>query len=91
MAYYYSDPARASMPHALPDVEVFHHTHGIVIAMDDDSLPALPTGWYWWTCFPGCLPDGEPIGPYPTEAAALADATVQPEETDYPATIGMPK
>jgi hypothetical protein len=23
-------------------------------------------GWYWWSCFPGCLPDSPPIGPYDT-------------------------
>ena len=27
-------------------------------------------GWFWWTC----LPDGEPHGPFETEAEALADA-----------------
>lgn len=31
-------------------------------------------GWYWWTCFPGCLPDSDPIGPFATESDALADA-----------------
>jgi hypothetical protein len=31
-------------------------------------------GWYWQACFPGCLPDGEPSGPFETEAEALADA-----------------
>lgn len=31
-------------------------------------------GWYWQACFPGCLPDGDPIGPFATEAEALADA-----------------
>lgn len=31
-------------------------------------------GWYWWPCFPGCVPDGEAIGPFDSEAAALADA-----------------
>lgn len=31
-------------------------------------------GWYWWSCFPGCLPDSEPFGPFETEAEALADA-----------------
>lgn len=30
--------------------------------------------WYWWACFPGCLPDSEPSGPFDTEAEALADA-----------------
>ncbi len=31
-------------------------------------------GWYWWACFPGCLPEGDPNGPFETEADALADA-----------------
>jgi hypothetical protein len=74
MAYYYSDPARADMPNTLPDVEVFYHTQNSPIALDDETGESLPTGWYWWSCFPGCLPDGEPTGPYPTEAEALADA-----------------
>lgn len=29
--------------------------------------------WYWF-CFPGCMPDSDPIGPFATEAEALADA-----------------
>ena len=33
------------------------------------------TGHYWyWACFAGCLPDSEPIGPFVTEAEAIADA-----------------
>ena len=31
-------------------------------------------GYFWWSCFPGCLPDGDPVGPFETEAEALADA-----------------
>lgn len=27
-------------------------------------------GWFYWSCFPGCLPDGPPMGPYPTRAEA---------------------
>ena len=34
----------------------------------------LPAGFYWWACFPGCLPDGEPCGPYGTEEEAVQDA-----------------
>ena len=43
-------------------------------------------GWYWWTCLPGCLPDSEPIGPFDTEAEALADAQQDCEEIDIEAT-----
>jgi hypothetical protein len=35
---------------------------------------AMAPGWYWWSCFPGCMPDSEPCGPFATEAAALEDA-----------------
>jgi hypothetical protein len=31
-------------------------------------------GWYWWSCFPGRLPDGPANGPFATHAKALADA-----------------
>lgn len=31
-------------------------------------------GWYWWACWPGCLPDSDPSGPFATEAEAIADA-----------------
>jgi hypothetical protein len=41
---------------------------------DDADGDCRGTGWYWWPCSPGCLPDGEPVGPFDTEAEALADA-----------------
>ena len=31
-------------------------------------------GWYWWPCFPDCLPDGDPIGPFDSEQQATTDA-----------------
>lgn len=31
-------------------------------------------GWYWWSCWPGCLPDGDPSGPFPTAEGAYLDA-----------------
>jgi len=31
-------------------------------------------GWYWVAEFPGCLPDGEPAGPFNTSAEAYRDA-----------------
>jgi hypothetical protein len=40
----------------------------------DSSHAANHVGWYWQSCFPGCLPDGEPNGPFATEEEALADA-----------------
>ena len=31
-------------------------------------------GWFWWSCFPGCLPDSPAIGPFASYAEALKDA-----------------
>ena len=83
----YSDPSRESDPHALPDVEVFEITlgtsgqkyiNGEYVCNPDGEL--LEPGWYWWPCFPGCLPDSDPIGPFDTEEEALADAQLGAEE-----------
>ena len=32
------------------------------------------SGWYWWSCFPGCMPDGEKMGPFATSSQAYDDA-----------------
>lgn len=34
-------------------------------------------GFMWAVCFPGCLPDSEWSGPFPSYAEALADAREQ--------------
>jgi len=31
-------------------------------------------GWYWQACFPGCLPDSDPVGPFTSYSEALTDA-----------------
>lgn len=31
-------------------------------------------GWFWWSCFPGCMPGSCAEGPFETHALALADA-----------------
>lgn len=78
MAQAYSDPTRESDPHALPDIEVFYLAKENVHSAGDESAEyfsaAHEPGWYWWSCFPGCLPDSDPNGPFATEAEALADA-----------------
>jgi len=77
MTQAYSDPTRADDPHALPNIEVFYMSDQFS-AQDDIAFSHIvgyaDAGWYWWACFPGCLPDGDPIGPFHTEADALADA-----------------
>ena len=79
MTQSYSDPTRESDPYALPDVEVFYVSQLEV----NDNLENLDhadeniiteAGWYWWSCFPGCMPDSDPFGAFATEAEALEDA-----------------
>jgi hypothetical protein len=93
----YSDPKRETDAHALPDIEVFHHEHAKreLCALNaghkaemygecitDDEGDCLGSGWYWWSCFPGCLPDGEASGPFETRELALADAREGIEDED---------
>jgi hypothetical protein len=33
--------------------------------------------WYWWSCYPGYLPDGDAFGPFPTSYRALKDAILR--------------
>ncbi len=46
----------------------------------DESYPVEPgvepwePGYYWQACFPGCLPDGEPVGPFDSEDEAIEAA-----------------
>jgi hypothetical protein len=58
-------------------VEVFYHGdhaphHDGTPAVDDE--PAMEAGWYWWTCFPGCMPESDPHGPFDCEDDAITDA-----------------
>jgi len=31
-------------------------------------------GWFYYWSFPGCLPEGDPVGPFPNEPAAILAA-----------------
>ena len=42
--------------------------------IDLDYQEAEPSGWYWWSCFAGCLPDGEKVGPFASSEQAYDDA-----------------
>lgn len=79
----YSNPKRAEDPYALPDVEVWYIGKRTLrqcpLCYDEQDQEMHEhteshLGWYWQSCFPGCLPDSEPNGPFATEAEALADA-----------------
>lgn len=87
MARHYSNPKRADDPYALPDVETFRVTARTDTGLcpcdgrryeegvtTPNSHGPQCYGWYWQACFPGCLPGSDPVGPFATEADALADA-----------------
>jgi len=79
MTQVYSNPERENDTHALPDVEVFAVSPMEAIYNQQNADHAneytiFEPGWYWWACFPGCLPDSAPFGPFETEAEAEADA-----------------
>ena len=65
----YSNPERENDKYALPDIEVFYQNEWL---NDDGTM--TEQGFYYWYCFPGCLPDSEPIGPFDTEQEAIDDA-----------------
>jgi hypothetical protein len=76
MTQIYFNPKRESDPYALPDGEVFYHDSSVntIFENGESSHFGMPTGWYWWPCYPGCLPDSPPQGPFATEAEAIKDA-----------------
>jgi hypothetical protein len=111
MGQEYSDPKRASDPHALPDIEVFQLSAREVAERDEDLIrewmkkheyrlasmnrgvlekmfdamieaESIQGGYFYWFCFPGCLPNSEPIGPFETYQQALDDARQFPPSDD---------
>lgn len=74
MTLFYSDPSREDDAYALPDCEVFYIEDGETYATTDSDGEPLASGWYYWFCLPGCMPDSDPIGPFTTEEEAIADA-----------------
>ena len=38
------------------------------------DVEASEASFYWQSGFPGCIPDSDAIGPFQTEADAIADA-----------------
>jgi len=69
---------RISIDHAATlacehNLEIFQVPEDYQLTEDEDGC-AYHDGWYWWPCSPGCLPKGEPIGPFDTEYDASVDA-----------------
>ena len=73
MTQVYSVPSREEEPHSLPDCEVFY-VDDLDVEDDETVFYQREPGWYWWACFPGCLPDSDPIGPFASEREAIEDA-----------------
>ena len=71
-----SDPRRRTAYEPLHDidpqtgasVEVFYADCALARSFGRDS------GWFWWTCQSGFLPDGKPTGPFATSYGAYRDA-----------------
>ena len=76
MSQYYSDESREEETYSLPNVEIFYAHKGELETEDGEKLGK---GWYFWYCFPGCMPEGDPMGPYATEEEA---ETAMREEND---------
>lgn len=54
-------------------VELDSQQPGTCFWNPDDEGPIGP-GWFYWCCLPGCLPEGDPIGPFKTQKEATLDA-----------------
>lgn len=56
--------------------ETFELTAATIAAegLTDEEGDAREPGFYWWACFPGCMPDGDAVGPFTTEEEAIRDA-----------------
>lgn len=76
MSQFYSDESRKTEKYALPDCEVFYRSTEQNIAdgwLEEETHEPFPSGWYYWYCLPGCLPDGEAQGPFDSEQDAIDD------------------
>ena len=75
MTQFYSDASRESAPTSLPDCETVYCSPRYCEQYSQDNPgDTLEPGWYFWFCFPGCLPDSDLIGPYASEREAIEAA-----------------
>jgi hypothetical protein len=107
--YAYSNPARETDPHAIPDLTIFELTAEEVVPMYEDEVSdymacfefrmasmdsrvrekmyatmieelGIKGGWFYQYCFPGCLPDSDPVGPF--ASPQLAEKAAQDEAAE---------
>ena len=67
MSFHQFTPADGSEPFG--SFEVFYDIEALTLTGKE-----VNPGFYWQSGFPGCLPDGDAVGPFQTEAEAIADA-----------------
>lgn len=88
----YSNPKREADSASLPNIEYWYHDpadhenrNSFCIGneeMETDGEGCPGPGWYWWSCFPGCTPDGEANGPFATEEECIADFQDEQDDND---------
>lgn len=72
---------RTSQPARCADSFAGQHSNNVEVFWHDKAMPGWNdwphggAGWYWWPCSPGCLPDGDPAGPFNSSGEAYRDAT----------------
>ena len=71
---HYTDSEREDETHALPDLETFELDAQEIERWNMEGHELSGPGWYYWFCFPGCLPDSDAYGPFETEEIAIDDA-----------------
>jgi hypothetical protein len=60
--------------------EVFHNSQSnsdspeVITSLNATLLGDMEKGWYWWACFPGCVPDSDAAGPFVSAHDAHHDA-----------------
>jgi hypothetical protein len=79
----------AEIARVLRGFEIFHHPDNYDLNKGDPN-GEHNTGWYFWACQPGCLPDSDPVGEFETYALALealvdmTDLNEEPDDNDKP-------
>lgn len=76
VSQFYTDPSREKEKYALPNAETFFAHEG---EWENEEGEPNDAGWYYWYCFPGCLPDSDPWGPFETEEEAIEHAREENE------------
>ena len=85
--YYGTESGKPNDHFQLTDIETFRASYAICTCcgeLHDNEAgnekclicgeeTEVKTGWWAWTCFPGCLPDSDPLGPFPRESEALKE------------------